>query len=68
MSGGGSGDAVDPNIIISVGLIIIFVLLLIYVIGGAYLEKIHSPVGHETSIALILGLVVSAILWQVQGA
>ncbi len=69
MSGGATPPGgTDINIVISIGLIVFFVLLNFYVIGGAYLEKIHSPVGHETSIALIMGFIVSLTLWKVNGA
>jgi hypothetical protein len=42
-------------------------LLLFYVIGGAYMEYKHFPVGHETSIALIFGLIVSALILLIEG-
>ena len=68
MSGGGGSDGGPAeNVLISVGLIVIFLLLLLYVVGGAFLEKIHAPVGHETSIALILGFIVSLVLWKIPG-
>ena len=51
--------------LVSIAAIIIFLLLLCYIIGGAFMEHHHLRVGHETSIALLLGLAVSAILlWQ----
>ncbi len=44
---------------LALGAIIIFLLLIIYIIGGSYIESKHCVVGHETSIALICGLLVS---------
>lgn len=67
MSGGAASSEAELNMVISIGLIVIFVLLNFYIIGGAYLEKIHAPVGHETTIALIMGFIVSLILWKIEG-
>ena len=39
-----------------------FALLLMYVIGGGFMEHRKFSVGHETSIALILGLIISALI------
>lgn len=39
-----------------------FALLLLYVIGGGFMEHKRFKVGHETSIALIMGLIISAII------
>lgn len=45
------------------GALIIFILLLIYTVGGSYMEYKHTPFGHETGVILVLGLAVSAVLW-----
>lgn len=39
-----------------------FILLTLYVVLGGYMEHIHAKFGHETGIALIMGLIISAIL------
>jgi NhaP-type Na+/H+ or K+/H+ antiporter len=39
-----------------------FALLLLYVIGGGFMESRKFPVGHETGIALIFGLMISALI------
>lgn len=39
-----------------------FALLLMYVIGGGFMEHKKFIIGHETSIALILGLIISAFI------
>ena len=44
--------------------IIIFVLLIIYIIGGSYMEHKHAPFGHETGVALVLGFLVSLIAYE----
>ena len=41
---------------------IIFALIVIYVIGGSVLEHYKSPIGHETSVALIFGILISLIV------
>lgn len=40
---------------------IIFTLIVVYVIGGSFMEHKHTIFGHETSIALILGILISLI-------
>ena len=54
MSGG------NPNLPILVA--VIFVMLMIYVIVGSFMEHKHSPFGHETGVALVAGLIISAIV------
>ena len=49
---------------IAIETLIIFLLLLIYVIGGGYMEKIHCKFGHETGIAILLGLAISGIAYS----
>jgi hypothetical protein len=39
---------------------VIFVMLMLYVILGTYMEHKHAPFGHETGVALIAGLIISA--------
>jgi len=41
---------------------IAFALLIMYVIGGGFMEHKKFSFGHETSIALIAGLIISLIL------
>jgi len=41
---------------------IAFALLILYVIGGGFMEHKKVAFGHETSIALIAGLLISLIL------
>ena len=54
MSGG------NPNLPFIVA--IIFIMLMIYVIVGSYMEHKHAPFGHETGVALVLGLIISSII------
>jgi NhaP-type Na+/H+ or K+/H+ antiporter len=54
MSGG------NPNLPFVVA--IIFIMLMIYVIVGSYMEHKHAPFGHETGVALVLGLIISSII------
>ena len=54
MSGG------NPNLPFVVA--IIFIMLMIYVIVGSYMEHKHAPFGHETGVAIVLGLIISSII------
>jgi len=42
--------------------LVAFFLLTMYVIGGGFMEHKKFKLGHETSIALILGLAISAMI------
>lgn len=50
------------DFVVSLDVLITFLLLLLYVIGGSFMEHKKFPIGHETSIALIAGLLVSLML------
>ena len=52
----------SASYIVSLDALIAFTLLLLYVIGGGFMEHKHFIVGHETGIALIAGLTISAML------
>jgi sodium/hydrogen exchanger-like protein 6/7 len=54
MSGGSSALPID--------VMIIFVMLMLYVIMGTYMEFKETPFGHETGVALAAGLAISAIV------
>jgi len=41
---------------------LIFILLLLYVVLGGYMEHKKVIVGHETGVALIIGMIISAII------
>ena len=41
---------------------IIFIMLMLYVILGTFMEYKSTPLGHETGVALAFGLVISAII------
>lgn len=43
--------------------IIIFLMLIIYMVMGTFLEKVHSPFGHEASLVVILGALISYIAY-----
>jgi NhaP-type Na+/H+ or K+/H+ antiporter len=40
------------------------VMLFLYMLFGALLEKMHSPVGHEASILVLVGLIISYVSFQ----
>jgi NhaP-type Na+/H+ or K+/H+ antiporter len=42
----------------------VFLLILIYVIFGSFLEKKHSPIFHETGIAIVIGFLLSLIAYS----
>ena len=44
---------------------IVFSLILAYIVGGSILEVKKSLIGHETSIAIILGFLISLIVMKV---
>jgi hypothetical protein len=50
------------DFVVSLDSFIAFALLLLYVIGGSFMEHKKLPFGHETSIALIAGLLISLML------
>lgn len=39
---------------------VIFIMLMLYVIVGSYMEHKHASFGHETGVALVAGLIISA--------
>jgi NhaP-type Na+/H+ or K+/H+ antiporter len=53
MSGGNTALPID--------VMIIFVMLMIYIILGTFMEFKNVSFGHETGVALVMGLAISAI-------
>ena len=39
-----------------------FILFILYVVLGGYLEHIRAKFGHETGVALVLGLTISGLI------
>jgi len=56
----------SAGISVALASIIIFVLLLIYIIGGTFMEHKHAPFGHETGIAITLGFLISLSLYETE--
>ena len=54
MSGGNTALPTD--------VMIIFVMLMIYIILGTFMEFKNVSFGHETGVALAMGLAISAII------
>jgi L-cystine uptake protein TcyP (sodium:dicarboxylate symporter family) len=54
------------DFVVSLDSLIAFSLLVLYVIGGSFMEHKHFAFGHETSIALIAGLLISLLLHYMQ--
>lgn len=50
------------SFIIALDTSFVFLLLLLYVVLGGYMEHKHVKFGHETGVALIAGLLMSAII------
>jgi NhaP-type Na+/H+ or K+/H+ antiporter len=50
------------NAAVPIEVLIIFSMLILYVILGTFMEYKHLPFGHETGIALVAGLIISAIV------
>lgn len=53
----------DEDQEVAIASIIIFTLLGLYVICGSVMEAKHSPLGHETGVTIIIGFIVSLILY-----
>jgi sodium/hydrogen exchanger-like protein 6/7 len=49
----------------AIAAILIFLLLVIYIIGGSFMEKKQFIIGHETGVAIILGFLISLIALNV---
>ena len=49
---------------ISTGAIVVFMMLLVYLTLGAFIEKYHLKVGHEASITIVIGMIISYIQWE----
>lgn len=52
----------QEHTIASIATIIIFLLLVVYVIGGSFSEKKKFVVGHETGLAILIGFLISLII------
>ena len=49
---------------ISTGAIVVFMMLLVYLTLGAFIEKYHLKVGHEASITILIGMLISFVQWE----
>jgi len=45
--------------LLSAGAIVVMVMIFLYMLFGALLERAHSPIGHEASLLCLLGIMVS---------
>lgn len=48
---------------LSIDVLIIMIMLVIYIVVGGYMEVKKVPFGHETGLAIILGIAISATLY-----
>jgi hypothetical protein len=54
----------DPTfLVLGEGSLVMFFLLCVFVLSGSFLEKKKSPVGHETGVVILIGLVISYIFY-----
>ena len=51
---------------LNVAALIIFVLLIVYIIVGGFIEKRKLPFGHETGVSIVVGLIVSLIFYLIK--
>jgi L-cystine uptake protein TcyP (sodium:dicarboxylate symporter family) len=51
-----------PEDFISLDSMLAFTLILVFVVGGGFMEHKKSPFGNETGIALVMGLLISVML------
>jgi NhaP-type Na+/H+ or K+/H+ antiporter len=47
------------------GILTVFLIILAYVIGGSFLEKVKSPLFHETGIAIVIGFTISLVAYLI---
>ena len=47
---------------ISLGAIIIFLMIMLYMIMGTCIEKYHCKFGHEAAYTIVIGMAVSLVL------
>lgn len=48
--------------IFSTGALIVFFMLMLYMVVGVAFEKYKVPIGHESGIAILVGMLISYIL------
>lgn len=48
----------------SAGAIVVMIMLFLYMLFGALLERAHSPIGHEASLLCLVGIIVSYTSFQ----
>ena len=46
-----------------VGALIMLLMMVLYALLGVTIEKYHFPVGHESGIAIMVGGILSYLLW-----
>ena len=51
------------SISLSIDVLIVMIMLVIYIVVGGYMEVKKVPFGHETGLAIILGIAISAALF-----
>ena len=49
---------------ISTGAIVVFMMLLVYLTLGAFVEKYHLKIGHEASFTILIGMMISYVNWD----
>ena len=60
---GGGEDAEDPEEEGPklIGFCVVFVTLALYIFIGSFMEMMHFPVGHETGVIILVGIVISIV-------
>ena len=56
-----SGEERDRQFVL-VGIMVMMGMLVFYSIIGTYMEKVKPPIGHETGIIILLGIIISIIV------
>ena len=51
---------------ISSGALVIFFVFFVYLVLGAFIEKMRCVVGHETGLTVIVGMCISFVAWYIQ--
>lgn len=44
-----------------IGFVVVFVVLTLYITIGSFMEMMHFPVGHETGVIILVGILISIV-------
>jgi sodium/hydrogen exchanger 3 len=53
------------NEVFIAGVLIVFLLIIVYIVFGSFIEKKHCILFHETGIAIVIGFMISFTAWWI---